>query len=334
MRLPRRAVLRVGLALGGLFVIFALWFVLNAYPIGSSGPAVVVEVTPGESVSQLGSQLASDGVISSSLAFRIDTTLFGAPSINPGYFAIDKNSSFSHVRSVFSSAPNAVAVTVRPGVTLHEVAIDVASATNADYGSAFMAATGAVAKKSPFGRLHSLEGLLGSGQYVIAPGESAKTLLEKMSDRFVHQAEHAGIEPGARVNGLSAYEAVVAASIDEKEGYYPKNMPKVARVILNRLSRHAGLQMDSTILYALGMDGGTVTSAMLRIHSPYNTYLHAGLTPTPICVPSLYALRAIVNPPAGSWYYFTLVSPDGTEAFATTFEQQLANEQLAARRGL
>jgi UPF0755 protein len=318
----------------GLVALGALWFVLNAYPIGGAGSGVVVEVKPGESVNQLGSDLAKDGVISSSLAFRIDTTFFGAPAITPGYFAIDKNSSFSHVRAVFSAAPNAVAVTVRPGVTLHEVAVDVASATTPSYGSAFIAATGAVAAKSPFGHLRSLEGMLGTGQYVIAPDESAKTLLKKMAARFVLQAEHAGVTPGREVSGIGAYPAIIAASIVEKEGYYPRNMPKVARVVLNRLRRHAGLQMDSTILYALGMDGGTVTPAMLRIHSPYNTYVHPGLTPTPICVPSLFALRAIANPPAGSWYYFTLVSRDGTEAFATTFQQQLDNERLAARRGL
>jgi UPF0755 protein len=334
MQLPRKVVLRVGLALAGLFALGVLWFALNAYPLGSSGPAVIVNVTPGESVSQLDADLARQGVISSTLAFRIDTTLFGAPTITPGYFAIDKNSSFSHVRAVFSSAPNAVAVTVRPGVTLHEVAIDVASAVSPSYASDFMAATGAVAAKSPFGHLRSLEGMLGTGQYVIAPGESAKKLLEKMADRFVHQAEDAGVSAGARINGLGAYPAIIAASIVEKEGYYPKNMPKVARVVLNRLSHHAGLQMDSTILYALGMDGGTVTPAMLRIHSPYNTYLHAGLTPSPICVPSMYALRAMVKAPPGTWYYFTLVSRDGTEAFASTFAQQLANERLAASRGL
>ena len=63
-------------------------------------------------------------------------------------------------------------------------------------------------------------------------------------------------------------------------------MPKVARVIYNRLAQDMPLQMDSTVLYAIGQDGGPVTAQDLQIQSPYNTYLNKGLTPTPICMPS------------------------------------------------
>jgi UPF0755 protein len=77
-----------------------------------------------------------------------------------------------------------------------------------------------------------------------------------------------------------------------------------------------------------------VTPADLRTPSPYNTYLHTGLTPTPICFPSTTALQAAMDPPPGSWRYFVLVDPDGTMAFADTFAQQQANEALARQRGL
>jgi UPF0755 protein len=92
--------------------------------------------------------------------------------------------------------------------------------------------------------------------------------------------------------------------------------------------------MDSTILYALGQDGGHVTPDMLRIASPFNTYLHAGLTPTPTCVPSETALRAMLNPPLGTWRYFVVINQQGDEAFSTTYAGQLANERLARSRGL
>ena len=111
-------------------------------------------------------------------------------------------------------------------------------------------------------------------------------------------------------------------------------MPRVARVILNRLARGGGLQMDATVLYYFHQDGGTVTPAMLQAATPYNTYLHSGLTPTPICQPSLYALRSVINPPRGSWLYFTLTSRDGTLTFSSTFAGQLAAERLAASRGI
>ena len=92
------------------------------------------------------------------------------------------------------------------------------------------------------------------------------------------------------------------ASIVEKEGYIPVNMPDTARVIYNRLAKGTPLQMDSTVLYALGQDGGPVTSQDLKIQSPYNSYLNTGLTPTPICMPSRTRSRrpSIPRPAPGS----------------------------------
>ena len=111
-------------------------------------------------------------------------------------------------------------------------------------------------------------------------------------------------------------------------------MPKVARVIFNRLARGGPLQMDATVLYALGKDGGTVTPAMLKIPTPYNTYLNAGLTPTPICAVSTIALTAVLHAPAGPWLYFTVINQRGDEAFSTTFAQQLKNERIGASKGI
>jgi UPF0755 protein len=108
----------------------------------------------------------------------------------------------------------------------------------------------------------------------------------------------------------------------------------VARVIYNRLANDMPLQMNATVLYALGQDGGPFTSKDLTLQSPYNSYLNKGLTPTPICSPSLAAMKAAAHPPAGGWLYFVLVNKNGTEAFADTYAEQLANEKLAQQRGV
>ena len=115
----------------------------------------------------------------------------------------------------------------------------------------------------------------------------------------------------------------------EKEGYIPVNMPDMARVIYNRLAQDLPLQMDSTVLYALGQDGGPVTPRTCKIQSPYNTYLNNGLTPTPICMPSRTRWPRRLHPPAGAWLYFVLVQKNGVMAFSDTYAEQLANEQLA-----
>jgi UPF0755 protein len=73
---------------------------------------------------------------------------------------------------------------------------------------------------------------------------------------------------------------------------------------------------------------------MLQTQEPYNTYLNTGLTPTPICAVSTFALRATLHPPVGPWLYFTLIDEDGQMAFSTTFAQQLKEEKLAQSRGI
>ncbi len=156
-----------------------------------------------------------------------------------------------------------------------------------------------------------------------------------MVHTFDTQATKAGLTTAsAAALGQTPYQVIIAASIVEKEGYIVKNMPQVARVIYNRLAAGTPLQMNATVLYSLGQDGGAVTSADLKLQTPYNTYLNVGLTPTPICMPSPEALAAAVHPPAGSWLYFVVVKKDGTEAFSDTFAEQLANEKLAQQRGV
>ena len=174
----------------------------------------------------------------------------------------------------------------------------------------------------------NLEGMLGTGQYLILPGETDLTIVQDMVTRFDRYAQGAGLSTtSAAALGMTPYQVITVASIIEKEGYYTFNMPKVARVIYNRLANDMPLQMDSTVLYAIGQDGGPVTSKDLQIQSPYNTYLNKGLTPTPICMPSVTALKSALNPPAGAWLYFVLVQKNGVMAFSDTFAEQLANEQ-------
>ena len=321
-------------ALGGLVAlgVATLWFLAN--PFGGAGKPVIIDVVAGQSVATIAQTLEHDGVISSALLFRADCLVEGTPTFRPGYYEIATNSSFSRVRSVFAGLPNADAVAIRPGTTLHFLGIDLASVRGGDFAVQFLADERRAAAVSPWHPNGSLEGLLGLGEYVIGLGETPEHLLTRMTARFTSRMAEIGITPSTTLHGLSAYQLVVAASIVEKEGYYRVNMPKVARVILNRLRRGGGLQMDSTVLYFFNQDGGTVTHAMLATKTDYNTYLHAGLTPTPICDPSVYALRAMMNPPKGTWLYFTLISRDGTMAFSTTFAQQLANERLAASRGI
>jgi UPF0755 protein len=336
VRRRRRIVLGIG---GGLLVLvlaFVLWYELEAHALGSPGPQVVVTVQQGESTSAVVNALSKQGVIGSSLAFQVSEVFHGTPSVLPGSYALHQNLSFSEVRAVLAAGPNIYPVDVRPGFTFSEVAQQVDSVPgHSEGGFAKAEESGAVHSTIAATDPNNLEGMLGTGSYLVLPGESDTAILTDMVQRFDHDIAKAGLTTtSASALGMTPYQVLIAASIVEKEGYIPVNMPDTARVIYNRLAQGTPLQMDSTVLYALGQDGGPVTSQDLKIQSPYNTYLNTGLTPTPICMPSMDALRAAVDPPAGAWLYFVLVQKNGVMAFSDTYAEQMANEQIAKARGL
>ena len=336
MRRRRRVLAAVGGGLLLLVVAFVLWYELESHALGPAGPRAVVTVHQGESTSAIVDALSQQHVIGSSLAFQVSEVLHGMPTVLPGSYALHQNLAFSEVREILAAGPNIYPVDVRPGFTLSEVAQEVDSLPGHSGGGFEKTAAGGAVHSvfSPPGS-DNLEGMLGTGTYFVLPGESDTTLLTDMVQRFDHDAQGAGLSTAsASALGMTPYQVITVASIVEKEGYIPVNMPDTSRVVYNRLAQGIPLQMDSTVLYALGQDGGTVTSQDLKIQSPYNSYLNNGLTPTPICMSSMEALEAAVHPPPGSWLYFVLVKKDGTMAFSDTFAQQLANERLARSRGL
>ena len=312
-----------------------LWVQHEADPGGAPGGQVIATVRAGSGTSQLASTLAANGVIGSSLAYRIWSQFHGSPTVLPGSYAFRKNSSFGTVDKIVAAGPNVYPIEIPPGFTVSEVATQVGEIpghTTAGFSS--VATSGRV--RSPWQPAGStnLDGLLGTGQYVVVPGETDTQLLTTMIDRFDRLADSLDLQAGAAKLGITPYQLITVASIVEKEGVIQKNLGPVARVIFNRLANDMPLQMDSTVLYSEGRDGGPVTSADLAIHSPYNTYLNKGLTPTPICFPSKASLEAALDPPPGSWLFFVVVENDGTEAFADTFAEQQQNEALAQQRGL
>ena len=328
------------IAIAFLMVVLAVigggWLWFSSAESGSPGSGVVLTVSLGEGFSSVRSALASSGVVSSNLAFELYVALHGTPSVEAGQYYLRKDDSFGDILSVLQAPPNVLTLQIPPGFTVPEVSARLEAAGYADLGTAFQVLATSGTVRSPFQPAGSknLDGLLGAGDYQVLPVQSAGSLLHSMIAKFTASAAQAGLRPGENVSGLDAYQVVTVASIVEKEGVIQKNLAKVSRVIYNRLARDMPLQMDSTVLYSLGQDGGPVTPADLRIKSPYNTYLNTGLTPTPICFPSEAALDAALHPATGGWLYFTLVSQDGTEAFSDTYAGQEANEKLAQERGL
>jgi len=118
-----------------------------------------------------------------------------------------------------------------------------------------------------------------------------------------------------------AYQALIIAAMIEKETALHAEKPKIAGVITRRLADRMHLQIDSTVIYALGKHyKGKLTHQDLRFQSPYNTYLHYGLPPTPIAIPGAESIWAAMHPQAGRVMYY-VAKPDGSHHFSITLAE-------------
>jgi len=141
---------------------------------------------------------------------------------------------------------------------------------------------------------------------------------------MVEQTEKVLAETGARSGlpqyGLDAYGVLILASIVEKETGLGLERPLIARVFLNRLQLGMRLQTDPTVIYGLADFNGNLTRKDLQTPTPYNTYLVAGLPPGPIASPGLAAIRAVMAPAPGDFYYFVSKN-DGSHYFSRTLAE-------------
>ncbi len=163
-----------------------------------------------------------------------------------------------------------------------------------------------------------LEGLLFPETYHYHAGMSALKVIERA---YLHQQQILETLWAARDKNLplkTPYEALILASIIEKESSIAAERDKIASVFVNRLRRGMRLQTDPTVIYGMGENfQGDIRSKDLRQKTPYNTYRIDGLPPTPICMPSEAALHAALHPAKSNYLYF-VSKGDGSSYFSKT----------------
>lgn len=307
---------------------------ITAESLDFPGPgegSVEVTVTTGELGSEIGQSLVDAGVVKTLKGF---TKAFDANSaastIKPGTYTLKQGMTSAGALAALLDDANRRdnAVTVNAGQTVSQVSEKMVAVGGFTQEQIDEALSQTDTMGLPSVAEGNLEGWLSPGSYDVGKDSTATEVLSQMVAGTVATLGRLGIPE-------DQWQLVLTkASILEREAGSVEDMPKVARVIQNRLDTPEGetrglLQMDSTVLYGVGKSGGLPTEEDLASDSPYNTYRVVGLPPGPIASPSEAALEATVNPAEGDWLYFVTVNLDtGETLFTGTLAEQEENIAL------
>jgi len=323
--------MRRGLALALLVVLAvagaaALWF-RHTVTADRALPAAetTVIVPDGATGTEVAELLAARGVIGSALTFEVLARLERRQSaMKAGEFRFEPHQTQAEIlRQVVEGGRQvAVWVTLPEGFTAKEIAQTLAAhelgssdALEAAFAREFLVLGGV--------RARGLEGYLFPDTYLIPTGATPPQIAKILTDQFESE-----LPPDARAlaasHRLTIPQTVTLASLVEREAKADDERALMAGVYYNRLRLGMPLQVDATIEYTFAHHKDVITLADLARESPYNTYLHAGLPPTPIANPGRASLLAAFHPEASTYLYY-VYKGNGHHAFSRTLAEHNAN---------
>lgn len=312
----------VAVAAGLVGAAAAAWLVLLPGP-SSVGP-VLLGVAEGERFENIARSLERLGVIRSANAFRLWARIRGRDrDVSWGDYVLQPPMSAIEVLDRLALPPDPVGrITIPEGLTLVETAMLLEANGHGSAARfeailqdpAFLASSGLSATGA--------EGYLFPDTYVFPTTLTPETILGSMVERSKRELERvmAGRE---RVLGLGPQELVTLASLIEEEAALPEERREVSAVFHNRLRIGMRLQSDPTVIYGRRDGDRTITRADLQRPTPHNTYVIAGLPPTPIANPGRGSLEAAADPAPGDALYF-VARGDGSHVFSRSLAEHNA----------
>ncbi len=167
------------------------------------------------------------------------------------------------------------------------------------------------------------EGYLFPDTYFISTSTTADELRLLLTNTSASRLE--SYSDAIAVSGFTQDEVIILASIIEREAKDTASKRIVSGILQNRLSAEMPLQVDAVFNYIMGKTSDELTLDDLAVDSPYNTYTHTGLPPTPIANPGIESIEAVLYPEKSNYLYY-LTAPDGTFHYAETFEEHKVNK--------
>ena len=311
---------------------------------------ISVSIPAGSTTTSIAQILYDNGIIPDVKKFKMKSRLNGLDgTFQAGDYQFSPSMTTSEIMDLLQNGRKAeVSFTIPEGYTIKDTAEKLAeegliaspeefyAACEEDWESVFWFLNGVTNEADPSGtvsaKANRLEGFLYPETYRVPVGAAAHDIVERMLSQFdavfTPLWQEAGGTDGGTVNGLTVHEMVTLASLVERESKAATDRDKIASVIYNRLNIGMKLQIDATVLYALGEWKDRVYYSDLEVDSPYNTYAYAGLPVGPICSSGEASIEGALYPATTNYIYYVLKGDgSGEHNFAedaATFEQYKA----------
>lgn len=306
---------------GSVFSFYSLLYEQN-----DVAESTVILVEKGENLNQIARRLKKDNLLNSIAVFKVAARLSGkSTQLKAGEYRIPARASAKEILDILVSGQTVVRrVTVPEGKTSRQI-FDLLMQTPGLFGE--------LPEPPP-------NGALLPETYVFSYGLPRKVILERMLAGMNKTIEELWPLRDPDLPYTTKEEALVLASIVEKETSIPAERPRIAGVFVNRLRKGMRLQTDPTVIYAV--TNGTMelnrrlTHKDLRTDHPFNTYVNKGLPPAPICNPGRDSIQAVLQPQKTNEIYF-VADGTGGHVFSRTFEEHknnIANWKRARRKKL
>ena len=316
---------RLGFAVGIVLLTLtaSVYYLMQLWPGQKTDhDATIFNIAEGASLTRVANELAAVGLIDSPLLFRLYAQLSRSDRrLLAGIYEVPRQQSALELLALFSSGRvQQHAIRLPEGANLRTVMALLAEQEVLEHrATGWQQLQSELDLDFPFA-----EGAFFPDTYFVPKGASDLSVLQRAHDALLAQLQSAWNSRGSNLAIETPAQALVLASIIEKESDAPEDRRQISQVFHLRLKKNMKLQTDPTVIYALGESfDGDIRRRDLRVDSPFNTYRYKGLPPTPIALPSRASIDAAVNPADGDFLYF-VARGDGTSQFSRTLEEHNA----------
>lgn len=320
-------------ALISLMFLLVLGFSHNLFrAVSVPASGFVYYVQPGASKAMVTDDLARAHVLPHPAFFLFFANLHAKTDLKTGEYLIRPGTSIHALWRQLSRGTGHYyrAFTIVPGWTFTQVRHALDANPYLRHTSDLMDDDNLMALMS--GKPMSPEGQFLPETYFYQRNDVDVSVLKRAYSLMQYTLNQAWLSRDTTVPYQSPYEALIAASLVEREAYLASERPVIAGVLINRLNQHMRLQFDPTVIFGMGdRYQGKITKADLQEDTPYNTYVHAGLPPTPIAMPSASTINAALHPLHHDYLYF-VARGDGSHQFSKTLLEHNTAVQNAILR--